>query len=149
MRRLLAAASLALPLVLACSSATPPGGSGGSGGAGPSDAGPGDAARPDAPADAPTDAAACVLVSAYSSQNAGCNACAEAKCCAEINGCLGEPGCNDDYVNCILACAFVEDAGDAGVATCLDACAAQYPQGKAEYDVAIGCAEQACAAECQ
>jgi len=147
MRRLLAAA-LALPLVLACSSATTPGGSGGaSPDAGPEDAGPD--APADAGSDAPTDAAPCALISPYSSQNAACNACAEERCCAEINGCLGDPGCNDDYVNCTLACAFVDDGGDAGLTACLDACGAQYPQGKAEYDVAIGCAEQACATPCQ
>ncbi len=51
---------------------------------------------------------------------------------------------------CILACALDPgDGGDAGVATCLAACDAQYPQGKAKYDAAIGCGDTKCAAECQ
>src|SRR4051812_38926039 len=134
MRRMLAAAALAVPLFFACASTTTPGGSGGA----VADAGPDDAARP-------ADADACTLIAPYSSQNAPCNACAQAKCCAEINGCLGDPGCNDDYVNCAIACALDFDGGtDAGPTTCLSACEKQYPQGKAEYDVAIGCAEKAC-----
>src|SRR5690242_8946726 len=106
MRRLLAALTLASPLLFACSSATTPGGSGGAPDAGPDGAGPSDAA-----ADAAADAGACTLISPYSSKNAACNACAQAKCCAEINGCLGDPGCNDDYVNCAIACALDFDGG--------------------------------------
>lgn len=107
------------------------------------DASPPDAAAPDATV---ADAAACTLAGPYSSQNATCNTCAEAKCCLEINGCLLDPSCNDGYVNCALACAFDPDAGQA---TCLADCADQYPAGKVEYDTAIGCAEEACANECQ
>ena len=104
----------------------------------------------DGKTDAPSDAGTCKLVSPYSSKNAVCNQCAESKCCIEINGCLGDPKCNDDYVNCILACALLpDDAGDAGTATCLGKCAKDFPQGKAAYDVAIGCAESTCATECK
>lgn len=95
--------------------------------------------------------AACKLVKAYSSKNAVCNACAEARCCAEINGCLGDKRCDDDYVNCILACALLPaDAGDAGDTTkaCLAKCGADFPAGKALYDTAIGCADKQCAKEC-
>lgn len=100
----------------------------------------------DAPdADAP-DAAACVLASPYSSKNAVCNTCAEQRCCAQVNGCLQATACNDDYVNCLLACAFDPDAGQD---PCQADCAAQYPAGKAAYDTAIGCVDQACATECQ
>ncbi len=104
-------------------------------------------------ADAPKDAvdASCKLVKAYSSKNAKCNACAEAKCCAEINGCLGDPKCDDEYVNCILACALLPaDAGDAGAEAkaCIAKCGADFPVGKAAYDKAIGCADAQCGAEC-
>ncbi len=105
----------------------------------------------DAGLDAITDAAACTLVKPYSSKNAVCNQCAQTKCCTEINGCLGDPKCDDEYVNCILACALLPaDAGaDAGIKTCLDQCAKDFPVGKAEYDVAIGCAETKCSVECK
>lgn len=175
MLRTLFAASLALPLVLvACSStpnpspATGAGGSGGSAGtttsAGTGGQGTGGApldAGVDAPApmdggpDAPLDAATCKLASPFSSKNAACNACAEEKCCPEINGCLLDTACNDDYVNCSLVCAFTDfdagaDAGgDAGTEGCLADCAQQFPAGKAEYDTAFGCADTACATECQ
>lgn len=120
--------------------------------AGPADAGAEDAAVADAAAaedagDAAPDAAPCTLASPYSTQDAVCNACAEAKCCAAINGCLLLPACNDDYVNCALGCSL--DPGDAGVDPCLADCAAQSPEGKAAYDAAIGCADAACAVECQ
>jgi hypothetical protein len=170
--RLLAASfALSLSLVLACSSTPATGGGGGSGsttastgagtgghgtGGSPVDAGV-DAPAPmdggmDAAPDADLDAAMCKLASAFSSSNAVCNACAEEKCCPEINGCLLDTACNDDYVNCSLACAFTDfDAGaDAGTeAGCLADCAQQYPKGKAEYDTAFGCADTACATECQ
>jgi hypothetical protein len=153
MRLLLAVAALALPLVLACSSATMPGGSGGAADAGPPDAGPQDSGPADAgPSDTGPADAACALLSPYSSENAACNDCAQAMCCVEINGCLGDPGCNDDYVDCTIGCALDDDGGagaDAGLTMCLDGCGTQYPKGKGEYDVAIGCAEQACATECQ
>lgn len=160
------AAALALPLILACSSTPATGGNGGTGGTGgqgtggaPIDAGMDAPALSDggmdAPPDAPADSGACKLASPYSSKNAVCNACAEEKCCPEINGCLLDTGCNDDYVNCTLVCAFTDfdagaDAGsDAGAEGCLADCGQQFPEGKAEYDVAIGCAESACATECQ
>ena len=157
-------ASLALPLFLACGSTPTPGGGGGNSGhgggevdAGPDAAEPLDAA-PDTSVDAAPDAAdaeACKLAQPYSTKNAVCNACAESQCCHEINGCLLDTECNDDYVNCSLACALTDfdagpDAGpDAGTAGCLADCAQQYPKGKTEYDVAIGCADTACATECQ
>jgi hypothetical protein len=105
--------------------------------------------------DAGMDAPACKLASPFSSSNAVCNACAEEKCCAQINGCLLDTACNDDYVNCTLVCAFTDfdagaDAGgDAGTAGCLADCAQQFPKGKAEYDTAFGCADTVCATECQ
>ena len=169
MLRPLFAALLALSVLLvACSSAAPTGGTGGNaststsagtGGQGtggaPIDAGMDAPAPVDAGMDAPLDAPACKLARAFSSKNAVCNACAEEKCCAEINGCLLDTACNDDYVNCSLVCAFTEfdagaDAGgDAGAAGCLADCAQQFPEGKAEYDTAFGCADTACATECQ
>jgi hypothetical protein len=107
-------------------------------------------AKTDVGGDAITDASSCKLLKPYSSKNVSCNQCAETKCCAEINGCLGDPKCDDDYVNCILACALLpDDAGDAGISSCLAQCAKDSPQGKAEYDVAIGCAESKCATECK
>ncbi len=111
-----------------------------------------EAARDTAP-DATDAPAACKLSSPYSSKNKACNDCAEASCCVEINGCLDDPRCNDDYVNCSLACALTTsvDAGtDAApvVAACLADCAAKYPAGKALYDTAIGCAESKCKSTC-
>lgn len=104
----------------------------------------------DVAADVITDATACTLVKPYSSKDAVCNQCAQTKCCAEINGCLGDPKCDDDYVSCILACALLPgDAGDAGTKSCLDQCAKDFPVGKAEYDVAIGCADTKCTASCK
>lgn len=102
------------------------------------------------PSDAASDGGMCSLVSPYSSKNKVCNDCAEAECCVEINGCLADTVCNDDYVNCLLGCALDPgDGGDAGIASCEAACDAQYPTGKSEYDTAIGCAEQKCATQCQ
>jgi hypothetical protein len=98
------------------------------------------------------DAGACTLLRPYSTKNATCNACAQAKCCVEVNGCLGDPACDDGYVNCAIACALDFDGGadaDAGPVACLADCAKQYPKGKVEYDAAIGCADASCAAECE
>ena len=136
----LAALSLA-----ACSSPDSPAPDGGMGGAGlpADDAGPADAGA-DAEVDA--DAGPCALVRPYSTKDAICNACAEASCCAEINGCLVDPACDDGYVNCAIACSLDPDAGQD---PCLADCAAQYPGGQAEYDTAIGCADAKCAVECQ
>ncbi len=145
-------ALLALALLAACSSSVTPPGDGGL------DAGldaPEDAsidAPEDAPADAPAEAEAgpCTLLSPYSSKNKPCNDCAQATCCNEVNGCLGDPVCNDDYVNCTLACALDFDGGpDAGPSDCFAICGEQYPAGKVAYDLAIGCVEQQCVAECQ
>lgn len=163
------AASLSLSLVVvACASAPVTGGSGGSattttsastGGQGtggaPVDAGMDAPTQTDSGMDAAPDAVACKLASAFSSSNAVCNACAEEKCCPQINGCLLHTACNDDYVNCSLVCAFTDfdggaDAGgDAGTAGCLADCAQQFPEGKAEYDTAFGCADTACLTECK
>ena len=97
--------------------------------------------------------AACMLHKAYSSKNAACNNCAQERCCGAVNGCFDDPRCDDDYVNCILACALLpDDAGpDAGDATggCLADCNTKYPAGRAEYDAAIGCVEAACKDECK
>lgn len=94
-------------------------------------------------------AGACKLVGPYSSKDLDCNACAEEKCCAEVNGCLGSVDCNDTYVNCILACSFGGSGGAPSQMACLDQCAKDSPKGKAEYDTAIGCADAKCAAVCQ
>ncbi len=103
-----------------------------------------DAARVDA---AGPDAAMCKLVRPYSSRDVVCNGCAEAHCGCEINGCLVDTQCDDGYVNCIIACAL--DPGDAGASPCMADCAQQYPRGKVEYDLAIGCVDRACPTECQ
>jgi hypothetical protein len=100
-----------------------------------------------------SDAAACALVSPYSSSDAVCNACAQSKCCVEVNGCLGDPACNDDYVDCLLACALSpDDAGtgdaSAAIAACEGQCGVDFPKGKGEYDVAIGCVDMRCADVC-
>jgi hypothetical protein len=111
-----------------------------------------DASTEDAADDASNDAA-CELIAPYSSKNVTCNGCAQARCCAAVNGCLGDARCNDDYVNCILACALLpEDAGAdaAGVeADCVGQCGGDFPAGKAEYDAAVGCVDAQCAVECQ
>jgi hypothetical protein len=103
--------------------------------------------RADARADARVDAA-CKLVKPYSTKNAVCNQCAESKCCGEINSCLGDTACDDDYVNCILACAL-SPAPDAGTSPCVAQCGKDYPKGKAEYEAATGCADSKCATECK
>ena len=131
-------------LALACSDATTPAPAASDGGV---DGSVLDAAGKDAA----SDAASCKLTKPYSSKNATCNQCAEAHCCAQINGCLGDPRCDDQYVNCILACALLpDDAGaDAGIKPCTDQCGKDYPVGKTEYDLAIGCADTQCATECK
>jgi len=99
------------------------------------------------------DTATCTLVKPYSTKDTACNACAQSKCCAEVNACLGDKRCDDDYVNCILACALLPDdaGGDASAAmtACLADCAAKSPEGKAEYDAAIGCVDTACKGICK
>jgi len=127
---------------------------------GPSAVTPADSSSADTQVDTSVDAtsdvvadAACTLTKPYSSKDAICNACAQSKCCAEVNGCLGDPRCDDDYVNCILACALTAptDGGDAGAekAACLADCASKYPVGKAAYDAAIGCVESKCNDVCK
>jgi hypothetical protein len=97
-----------------------------------------DAASDETPRDA-----TCSLVKPYSTKDKVCNDCAAEKCCAEVNDCLGDKRCDDDYVNCILACALLpDDAGDAG--GCIGECGTKYPEGKALYDTAIACVEEAC-----
>ena len=104
----------------------------------------------DSAGDAPSDAGTCKLVKPYSSKNVTCNQCAQARCCAEVNGCLGSADCDDVYVNCILACALLpDDAGDAGFSLCMGQCAKDSPKGKAEYDTAIGCVDTKCQIECK
>lgn len=111
----------------------------------------GDGAAADVAADASD--AACRLVAPYSSKDKICNDCAQAQCCVEVNGCLGDKRCDDDYVNCSLACALTapSDGGDAGaeVAACLGECAKTYPAGKALYDTAIGCVAAKCPTLCK
>ncbi|APR79970.1 Hypothetical protein A7982_05317 [Minicystis rosea] len=135
-------------VLAACSAADAPGTDAGVEDASITDATTPDGTAPDAMViDAGPDVVACTLASPYSSQNATCNDCAEAKCCPQINGCLLDPDCNDGYVNCALGCAL--DPGDAGTDPCLADCEKQFPTGKIEYDNAIGCADEACAVECQ
>lgn len=142
-------ACLAAVWLIACSTSTssstssePDGASGDDAGGEAADAAPSDAARPGPDA---ADAA-CTLLSPYSTKNATCNGCAQAACCAEVNGCLGDTACNDDYVNCILACALLpDDAGADAGAACEADCGARYPKGRAEYDTATGCVDKACA----
>lgn len=102
---------------------------------------------PDVVGETPT----CKLLKPYSSKNVPCNECAQGKCCAEVNACLGDPRCDDEYVNCSLACALLPaDAGDAGAEKerCLTECGAMHPEGKKRYDAAIGCVDTKCASEC-
>lgn len=97
---------------------------------------------------AETTDASCSLVKPYSSKDKTCNDCAASHCCLEVNACLGDKRCNDDYVNCILACALLpDDAGDAG--GCISDCGTMYPAGKALYDGAIGCVEAKCPTDCK
>jgi hypothetical protein len=103
--------------------------------------------RPDVTPDVASDRGPCTLVKPYSTKNALCNQCAESKCCAEVNSCLGDTACDDDYVNCILACSL-GPAPDAGTSPCLAGCGKDYPKGKAEYEAATGCADSKCATEC-
>jgi hypothetical protein len=102
-------------------------------------------------ADVVNDTASCKLLKPFSSKNVACNECAQAKCCVEINGCLADKRCDDDYVNCSLACALLPaDAGDAGAEKerCLNECNTMYPEGRKLYDAAFGCTDSKCAAEC-
>ena len=101
--------------------------------------------------DTKADTASCKLIKPFATKNVPCNECAQTKCCAEVNGCLGDPRCDDDYVNCSLACALLPaDAGDAGAekARCLAECGTMYPEGKKRYDAAFGCVDTKCASEC-
>lgn len=90
------------------------------------------------------DGGACALWRPYSTSDADCDACAEAHCCTLVNACLEDTECDEGYVNCAIACAIEADAGP----ECLDACGAEHPVGRAEYDAAIGCVDAACATEC-
>jgi hypothetical protein len=106
---------------------------------------------------AKSDGAACKLVKPYSSKDKTCNTCAETACCAEVNGCLGDPACDDDYVNCILACVLLpDDAGadvdagaDASIPACEKRCGTQFPKGEASYLAATGCVDTRCKTDCK
>lgn len=121
------------------------------------DGGPADSAPDGVTADASADAGACRLVKPYSSKDVACNSCAQTECCAEVNGCLGDTVCDDDYVNCFLACVLLpDDAGagvdagpDAGVPACVKRCDVQYPKGAAEYQAATSCVDTRCKADCK
>jgi len=113
---------------------------------------PDSAAVDTAPIVTDTRDAACKLQKPYSSKDVDCNACAERTCCDEVNGCFADKRCDDDYVNCILACALLPaDAADAGAERdrCVGECDAMHPEGKKAYDAAIGCVEARCATECE
>ncbi len=113
-------------------------------------------ATADVTAEVPADVGAesppqCRLLKPFSSKNVACNGCAERECCAAINACLADRRCDDDYVNCSLACALLPaDAGDAGAEKerCLNECGTMHPDGKKLYDAAFGCTDAKCAAEC-
>ncbi len=114
-----------------------------------------DAASEAAPGDASGDTAACMLVRPYSTKTPKCNTCAEQECCALLNTCLNDDGCDNGYVDCILACALTDpgDAGpdadvDAGIAACETACGTQYPTGRDEYVAATACVDAKCSASC-
>ena len=110
------------------------------------EASPDSAAESNAP-----DATPCKLTKPYATKNATCDECAEQNCCEPINVCYADLECDDTYVNCILACSLMPDpdAGDAGIAACMDDCAAQAPKGKLEYEAATGCADSKCLQQCQ
>jgi hypothetical protein len=103
------------------------------------------------PVIADTRDASCKLQKAYSSKDVDCNTCAEQQCCDEVNGCFADKRCDDDYVNCILACALLPaDAADAGAERdrCVAECDSMHPDGKKAYDRAIGCVEMKCPTPC-
>jgi hypothetical protein len=119
------------------------GGSAGNGGAGAGAGGAGNGGDGGA-------GGACLLAKPYSSQDKDCNACAEEACCAQVNGCLTDPRCDDDFVNCTLACALLPDDTDPeAIKACVADCNGQHPEGKKLYDDAIGCVDKACAKECE
>jgi len=114
---------------------------------------------PDSPSDLGSDVidtrsdSSCRLSKPYSSKDEICNACAEDHCCATLNTCLDDTRCNDDYVNCILACALLPDDAGADVKgttdDCVATCGTTYPEGRAKYDAAISCVEAACPTDCK
>ncbi|HQP36228.1 MAG TPA: hypothetical protein PLI95_13660 [Polyangiaceae bacterium] len=109
-------------------------------------------AAPDAAVteDAAPDTGACKLSGVYSSSKPACNACAEEKCCVELNACFDAESCDDLYVNCMLGCALLEeDAGKEQIDACVSECGTEYPEGKTLYDAAMGCAETQCKAACE
>lgn len=100
--------------------------------------------------DAASDTGACKLSGVYSSSMPACNACAEEKCCVELNACFDAESCDDLYVNCILGCALLEeDAGKEQIDACVTECGTEYPEGKTLYDTAMGCTETQCKAACE
>jgi hypothetical protein len=94
--------------------------------------------------DAAESDAACKLSKPYSSKDAACNGCVERSCCVVVNRCLDDKRCDDDYVNCILACALAPDDAGGDAAAEAKACIDTYPEGKKLYDQATGCAEARC-----
>lgn len=125
------------------------------------DGGAGDGGLDSAPtidgasSDAAGDSAACKLVRPYSTKTPACNTCAEQHCCALINTCLNDDSCDNGYVDCILGCALItpSDAGsdadvDAGIASCENACAVQYPTARNEYDAFATCVDSNCKTPC-
>ncbi len=104
-------------------------------------------AGPDAAIDAKTDAPACKLTAPYSTKNQGCNVCAEAHCCTDINACYASKDCDEGYVNCVIACALTEKDKPA-YDICAATCAKEYPTGAKLYDAFSVCIDKACAPEC-
>ena len=161
-------ASFVVSAAVACASSSsrpgdedaPPAGAGGAGGASGASGGFEAGGKADAAGSGGTPsgganggggaAVACELTKPYSSKDIDCNACAEAKCCAEVNGCLDDPICDDEYVNCSLACALLPDSPEqAKIDACFADCDAQQPKGKKLYDAAIGCVEARCVGVCE
>jgi hypothetical protein len=64
-----------------------------------------------------------------------CGACAKRECCAAWTACLDNPECTG-YINCATDCA--------GVSTCVEACADEFPLGTASYDAFFACRDIAC-----
>ncbi len=149
--------SIMLLLLVACTGS--PGGSL----LGPADSGDAhtgpvaDTSTDDGPSDNPTDAArydssdatTCKLLKVYSSSNRACNACAEKECCEIINACFSSKACDEDYINCSLACVLETDASKSAIDHCVKECQRIYNDGYMLFDAANACAESKCTADCR
>jgi len=73
-----------------------------------------------------------------SDDDTACVACLKAGCCAELAPYSTAPDVAE-FATCIEPCADQ---------ACVDDCVAEYPEAGAAYGTLIGCAQDACAAEC-